>query len=307
MRGTLGRFLLWRLAGAVAFVLVVSSTSLLLVRLAPGDAVSDLKLTAPDASVVESARDRLGLNRPAWQQLFAWLWGLPQLDLGTSSRFGRSVGPLVLDRLANTGLLAGLALLIATTIGITLGTASGAWLGATGRRSVGIASVALVACPPILFALLLLTLASGPNAIVSSAPGDLALPLLALGLPLAAVIERLQSRAASDALQLPHIRVAAARGVPNSRLVWVHTLRSSLSPVLGVYGIIIGTLFSGSVAVEVITTWPGIGRLMLDGLQSRDVNLVAGCTLAGAGMIALGNLAADLIRAVVDPRVREAV
>jgi peptide/nickel transport system permease protein len=134
----------------------------------------------------------------------------------------------------------------------------------------------------------------------------MALPLLALALPMTAVIERLQSRAACEALEQPTSVAAAARGIPRSRLIWVHAFRASLRPVLGVYGIIIATLFSGSVAVEVITGWPGLGRLMLDGLESRDVFLVAGCALTGALMVATGNLVADVLRALADPRVREA-
>jgi peptide/nickel transport system permease protein len=93
--------------------------------------------------------------------------------------------------------------------------------------------------------------------------------------------------------------------VSPARLVWIHAARQSLRPVLGVYGIVIGTLFSGSLAVETITAWPGIGRLMYDALVGRDLFLVAGCALVGAVLIALGNVIADLIRAVADPRIRE--
>jgi peptide/nickel transport system permease protein len=163
--------------------------------------------------------------------------------------------------------------------------------------------VLLVACPPILFALALLYL----NVEIGGLPsGSLALPLLALALPMAAIVERLQSRATAETVTMPALVAAAARGVPRSRLIWVHSLRASLQPVLGVYGIIIATLFSGSVAVERITSWPGLGDLMLEGLLSRDVFLVAGCAMVGALLIALGNLFADVLRAFVDPRVREA-
>jgi peptide/nickel transport system permease protein len=94
--------------------------------------------------------------------------------------------------------------------------------------------------------------------------------------------------------------------VPAVRLLWIHAARQSLRPVLGVYGIVIGTLFSGSLAVEAVTGWPGIGRLMYDALVGRDLFLVAGCALAGGVLIALGNVTADVIRAVVDPRIRNA-
>jgi peptide/nickel transport system permease protein len=93
--------------------------------------------------------------------------------------------------------------------------------------------------------------------------------------------------------------------VPSWRLVWIHAARQSLRPVLGVYGIVIATHFSGSLAVEVITGWPGLGRLMADAVTGRDVYLVAGCALAGAALIAAGNFLADILRAAADPRLRQ--
>jgi len=316
---TLPVFVLRRLAGALAFVVVVSSTALLLIRLAPGDATTDMKLNVADSSVIASERARLGLDRSPVAQLGSWLAGLARFDLGTSSRFGRPVSGLVAERVGNTAILAGLALVIATVVGIPLGVVSGsrasgpgvggAGVGGTGASGsgvsglIGLASVLLVACPPILFALALLYI----NVEIGGLPsGSLALPLIALALPMAAIVERLQSRATAETVTMPALVAAAARGVPRSRLIWVHSLRPSLQPVLGVYGIIIATLFSGSVAVERITSWPGLGDLMLEGLTSRDVFLVAGCAMVGALLIALGNLFADVLRAFVDPRVREA-
>jgi peptide/nickel transport system permease protein len=142
--------------------------------------------------------------------------------------------------------------------------------------------------------------------LLSVSPGSYAVPTLALALPLAAGLERLQSQATAEAMTAPDLAAAAARGVPPARLVWVHAARQSLRPVLGVYGIVVGSLFSGSLAVEVVTSWPGLGRLTYEALVSRDLYLLAGCALAGATFIALGNLAADLLRALADPRVSDA-
>ena len=306
MTTTLPRFVLWRLAGALLFVLVVSASALVLIRLAPGDAATDLKITVADPTAVAETQARLGLDKPVWVQVGTWLGGLARLDLGQSSRFGRPVSSLLADRVANTALLAGAALALATLLGLPLGVITGTRRG-LGSRALGLASILLVASPPILFTLALLYLSVVTDwSWLSASPGRMALPLLALALPMTAVIERLQSRAASEALEQPTHVAAAARGIPRSRLIWVHAFRASLRPVLGVYGIIIATLFSGSVAVEVITGWPGLGRLMLDGLESRDVFLVAGCALVGALMVAIGNLVADVLRALADPRVREA-
>jgi peptide/nickel transport system permease protein len=126
---TLPVFVLRRLAGALAFVVVVSSTALLLIRLAPGDATTDMKLNVADASVIASEQARLGLDRSPLAQLGSWLAGLARLDLGTSSRYGRPVSGLVAERVGNTAILAGLALVIATMVGIPLGVVSGSRAG----------------------------------------------------------------------------------------------------------------------------------------------------------------------------------
>jgi len=290
-------------AAALLFVVLVSSAAFVLVRAAPGDAASDLYLTAGGTQAVADARSRLGLDRPLLTHLGAWMTGLLTFDLGQSSVFGRPVADLLTERAGATARLAGLALLLAVAIGLPLGvlTASRPWVAAV----VAPISVALVACPPILAALALLLLAVGTGWL-SIVPGSYAVPTLALALPVAAMLERLQSRAMSDTLASPDLLAAAARGGPRGRLLWVHAARQSLRPVLGVAGAVVGSLFSGSLAVEMVTEWPGLGRLLFDAVAGRDLFLAAGCALVGAMLIALSNLLADVARAVVDPRVREA-
>jgi ABC-type dipeptide/oligopeptide/nickel transport system permease component len=102
------------------------------------------------------------------------------------------------------------------------------------------------------------------------------------------------------------VLAAAARGIPPSRLTWVHATRQSLRPVLGVYGVVVATLFSGSIAAETMTGWPGLGDLTLEAVRGRDLFLIAGCAMAGAALIAVSNLAADLLRLAIDPRLRSA-
>jgi peptide/nickel transport system permease protein len=251
---------------------------------------------------VAKERARLGLDRPIYEQVFVWLRGLARLDLGRT-RVGQPVGALVVDAAANTAILASIALLLATAIGVPLGILTGArpqgWLA----KLVLPISIAFLACPPLVGALALLLLAV-ETGWLSVAPGSIALPALALALPIAASLERLQSQATGEMLAGPEIAAAAARGVPPRRLLWIHAARQSLRPVLGVYGIVIASLFSGSLAVEAITSWPGLGRLMATALTSREVFLTAGCALAGAMLIAAGNLIADVVRAIVDPRIR---
>jgi peptide/nickel transport system permease protein len=299
----LAAFLLRRLAAATLFVAIVSSSALMLARLAPGDATASLFLAHVDAATIARERARLGLDQPVLVQLGRWLDGVVHFDLGRSSRFDRPVAELVRERAGRTAELAGVALALATCIGLPLGVLTGARPRGALAAVVTPLSLALVACPPIVAALGLLLLAVSTGWL-SVAQGSLAVPALALALPIAAALERLQSQATADALAAPDLTAAAARGVPPARLLWVHAARQSLRPVLGVYGIVIGSLFSGSLAVEAVTNWPGLGRLMLDAIVGRDLFLIAGCVLLGAILIALGNLAADVIRAAVDPRVR---
>lgn len=305
MNRSLALFIGRRLVAGGLFVLLVSSSALVLARLAPGDATSALVLSGADPASIEAARARLGLDRPVHVQLGRWLTGLSALDLGESSRFNQPVSGLLAGRMSQTALLASLALLLATVLGLGAGVLTGArpegWLA----RVVTPVSIALVACPPLIatFGLLLLAVTTGW---LSVAPGSLGVPTLALALPLAAGLERLQSQATQETMASPDLMAAVARGVTPARLIWVHAARQALRPVLGVYGIVIGSLFSGSLAVEVVTSWPGLGRLTYEALVARDLYLLAGCVLAGAMFIAVGNVLADILRAVVDPRVRDA-
>ena len=174
--------------------------------------------------------------------------------------------------------------------------------------------------PPLLTSLLLIFIAARtgwlPIAGMRSAtvpPGGalldilrhLLVPAAAIALPLAAMLERLQAQAISEAIAEPFVLATLARGVPRSRIVWRDALKAALRPVAAVYGLIVGTLLSGSFVVEVITAWPGLGSLMLSALRTRDVYLVAGCAGAGALFVACGTVLSDVALALVDPRASE--
>jgi peptide/nickel transport system permease protein len=132
----------------------------------------------------------------------------------------------------------------------------------------------------------------------------LPVPALALALPLAATLERYQSQALAEANDQRFVAASRARGASEIRALLRHAWPAALRPVLGLYGVMIGSLFSGSFIVEVVTAWPGLGRLMFDALIARDLYLVAGCAAAGAVFLAIGTLTADVLLAVTDPRVR---
>ena len=283
---------------------IVAVAAFALTRLAPGDPTLELRASGASPEVVARERARLGFDQPFLQQASSWLGGMARGDLGESVTFGRPVRALVAERGAATARLAAVALVIALFVGVPLGIFTGAmprhWIA---RAAVPL-SLALVSCPPIVAALALLWIGASTGWL-SIESGALAVPVLAIALPLAASIERLQSQAVRDVLAAPDLLAAAARGIPSSRLIWIHAARQSMRPVLGVFGIVVGSLFGGSFAVEMVTAWPGLGRLTYDALRNRDIYLVAGCALAGAACLTAGNVAADLLRAWVDPRARE--
>jgi peptide/nickel transport system permease protein len=302
VRATLVRRIARRLFFALLLILFVSSMAVVLARLAPGGMGEDLA-TPPE--VRARIRAEFELDRPLPVFYLHWLGRLVRFDLGTSFVYGRPVGELVRDRAANTALLAGTALAIATLIGVPLGV-----LTASRRRGVVPAlvrgaSVVALSTPPILTALVMVLIAARTGWLPVGGMGTawhLVIPALALAFPVGATLERLQAGATAETLRQPFMLAALARGLPRSLLVWRHSFRASLAPVLGIYGVIIGTIFSGSFAVEIVTNWPGLGRLMLDALFARDVHLVAGCAVAGSIFLAIGTLAADLALSLVDPR-----
>lgn len=317
----MGRYLLRRLGFALLLVFVVSSASLLLTRLAPGDFTTDQALNL-DPATRERLRVELGLDRSLAAQYASWLGGVVRFDFGRSLLYARPVSALLGERAVNTAMLAATALLLATAIGIPLGIYSGSRTGGLGRSMVRVISVLGISMPPLIGSLLLVFIAARTGwlpvgGMTSSAGLDLTwaqwladlarhlpVPALALGIPLAATLERLQSQAIATASRETFVAAGRARGLDEMRTLLRHAWPVSLRPVLGLYGVMIGSLFSGSFIVEVVTSWPGLGRLMFDALRARDLFLVAGCAAVGAMFLAAGTLIADLLLAYTDPRAR---
>lgn len=311
------RYFARRLAFAAVLVVAVSSASLVLARLAPGDYVTGSLGIQASRETRERARERYGLNKSIGRQYRDWIVAAAHLDFGDSLLYDRPVRDLIPERAANTALLALTALVLATAFGIPLGILTGSRRGGILTGAIRALSLVLLSMPPLLTSLFLVFVAARtgwfPIAGMRSASvpsggaaldllHHLVLPAAAIGLPLAAMLERLQAQAMSEVISEPFVLATFARGVPRSRVIWRDALKAALGPVASVYGLIVGTLLSGSFAVEVVTAWPGLGSLMLDALRARDVYLVAGCAVAGALFLACGTLLSDLALALVDPR-----
>jgi peptide/nickel transport system permease protein len=313
------RYVLRRIGFAVLLIFAVSSASLLLARLAPSD-----DAFAPDRVILAAERHRLGLDKPLFEQYIDWLGRSLRFDFGESLRFRRPVAALIRERAGRTALLGFSALAVATLVGIPLGVFTGSRRDGPLTSAVQLGSIVVLSLPSLVTSLVLLLVAARtgwfPAGGLPPVPADatviqsvsvigryLLLPAIALALPMAAALERLQSRAIREALADPCIVAALARGVPRSRVIWRHAFRLALKPVLAIYGIMVGTSLSGSFVVEIVMAWRGLGDLMYQALQSRDLYLVAGCAAAGSCGLAFGILLSDLALAAVDPRVEDVV
>ena len=296
------RFLLRRICSALVLVFAVASGAQLLAQLAPGSYGDRIGRSTEE---IARERHRLGLDQPIVTQYATWLRRSITLDFGESFYYQQPVTALVVERARNTAILATSALGVATLIGIP-------WGVLTGSRRDGVlaavlrgTSLLLLSVPPLISALVLLTIAAATGWLPVSGMGGLShlvIPTFALALPIAATLERLQAQSIAEPLARPSTLAARARGIDGARVLWRHAWRQSVAPMLAIYGIVIGSLFSGSFAVEIVTSWPGLGALMLQALIARDTYLVAGCAAAGAAFLALGVLASDIIHLLVDPR-----
>ena len=318
----MARFLARRLIFALVLVMVVSSASLVLARLAPGDVTAQLGPFATP-SEIEATRARFDLNRSPLEQLTLWGSRALRFEFGESFLYNRPVRGLIGRAAANTAALALVALTAATLIGIPLGIFTGSRRGAA-AAFVRAASLVFLSVPPLLTSLFLVFIAATTrllppggmttagvlemswSAWMLDVARHLPLPALALALPIAATFERLQSQSITDALHQPFTVAALARGVAPRDVIVRHAWPVSLRPICAVYGLAIGALLSGSFVVEFVTAWPGLGRLMYEALRARDVYLVAGCAAMGGFFLAFGSLVGDLLLAAADPRVREA-
>ncbi|MGE5361553.1 MAG: ABC transporter permease, partial [Bacteroidales bacterium] len=243
------RLLARRAAFALLLVFVVSSGALLLVRLAPGDAASELVSQGAGLQAIARERARLGIDRPILEQYGSWLSHAVRLDFGQSIMYGRPVGALLKQRAANTALLAAAALACATLIGIPLGVVSGSRRSGWLRAAIRAASLVCLSLPPLVTSLVLVFVAArtgwlplgGMTSVEVSHVGwitwardvarHLPLPVFALALPLAATLERMQSQATAEALAQPYIPAASARGASRRRIVWRNAFKPSLRPV----------------------------------------------------------------------------
>ena len=311
-----------RLLKMIAVVLAIVVVNFFLIHAAPGDAASVMagQSGAADAKFVEQLRQQFGLDRPLLEQLWIYVRGVLTLDLGISHRQQRTVLSLIAERLPATLLLTGTAFVFALSAGIALGAMAARRVGTWADSLITVLALTFYATPIFWVGLMLILVFSlGLGWLPSFGMGTvgvelhgwavvwdtlpyLVLPSLTLGLFYMAVYARLTRAAMLEVSTLDFVKTARAKGVPEGRILRRHILRNALLPVVTLAGIQAGQLVGGSILVETVFAWPGIGRLAFDALLARDYQVLLGVFLCTAVLVVLLNLLTDLLYLAIDPR-----
>ena len=311
------------LTRACAVVLGVVTLTFVLLHLAPGDPVQRLLGPAATSEQLTAARHTLGLDRSLPVQYLSWIGRAVTGDFGVSIATGRRVAASLADAWPATATLVTLSLVLTYVFGIALGTYQANTRSQRTDGLLTVGTVALSAMPGYWLGLLLVMIftyrlrllpafgASGLDADFLGAGArvvdhlrHLALPLLTLTLIGVGGTARFARAAMREVRDAPFLVVARAKGIGRSRTAVRHQLRNALVPVVTLLGLSLPALFSGTVFVESIFAWPGIGQLMVQGVQARDYPVVMAAATVSAALVVIGNLLADLLVGVVDPRSR---
>jgi len=316
-------YVLRRLIQIVPLLLGISALTFVLLQLAPGDFLGNFaENPTVTPAMLDAMRHRFGLDQPAWMQYLLYVKNVVlHFDLGMSFSRSQPVAAILREGLLNTLLLASAAALVTWGLAIPLGALAAVRQHRWVDQGLSLTAFVWLSVPELLSGLLLLALASRtgwfpiggmrsldweglpPAAQVLDIARHLVLPALVTGLvPLAGRMRQMRA-SLLDVLQLEYVTTARAKGLGERAVVMKHALRNALNPMITLFGYTLGALVSGSFVAEIVFAWPGLGRITLDAILGQDQYLVLGAVQMAAVVLVLGNLAADLLLAVADPRI----
>ena len=324
------KYVFRRVLGAVPLVIGIATIIFFVVNAAPGDPT--LTMLAPGLSqdVIEQMRANFGLDQPVHIRYVKWLGAMLTGDFGYSFTYSRPVLDVVRNFLPNTLLLSACALVVAFVFGIVLGTIQAVRQYSLLDSGLSVVLLFFYSMPSFWLALMLILTFSlfarnvwewpiwfPASGMISNdyefltAGGRLVerikylfLPTMSLALVLTAGIARYMRGSMLEVIRQDFVRTARAKGLPERSVIFKHALRNALLPVITLLGLYIPFLFSGTVFIETIFAWPGMGKMIVDAIFLRDYPLVMGASFFFASMVVIGNLIADILYAVVDPRIR---
>ncbi|WP_338777748.1 nickel ABC transporter permease [Metabacillus sp. FJAT-52054] len=300
-----------RISEFILFLLILSAVSFVLIQAAPGDPVRSMMKTddtAISAEQMDSLRKELGLNDPILLQYGKWLIRFFQLDFGHSYMTKQLVIDELLKTFPATLELTFSSLLVMTVIAVPLGTLAALYKGKWQDHLSRIFALAGAAVPSLWLGLLFIQLFSVKLGIFPSmgkgSISHLILPSLTLGIAMAAVYVRILRSSLLESLSQDFIRSAKARGLSNSRIFIHHTFRHSLTPVITIFGISLGSLLGGTVIIEVLFGYPGAGKLVVDAILKRDYPIIQGYILLMGALVCMINILVDLSYRYINPELR---
>jgi len=310
-------FIARRLAQFIPVLLLAAIGVWVLVYALPGDPASVLGGLQASPEQLAAIRERLGLDQPVWEQFATWLRHALTGDLGRSTSSGHPVTSLLADRVPATVQLAVIAMVLVVLIAVPLGTVVAlAPRSPAGRVVKGYLSLSLAAPPFWLGLLLVLGFSVGLHALPSAAQyvplwtdpvaalRNSLLPAVALAVYAGSVLARFVATSLSEAMESEYVRTARAKGAGETVVVVRHALRNSLLPTLTVGALQLGSLLGGAVIIEVLFSYPGLGRLLYTAISDRDYAVLQGAVLFVVAVFLVLNLLVDVLYAVLDPRIR---
>ncbi len=310
------RFLLRRLAGVLG--VVAASTVLIfgVIHILPGNVAYAIlgEFATPDA--IARLEQKLGLNDPLPLQYWHWLSGVLRGDLGRSLTMDRPAGPVIAEALGHSAVLAGLSFCLVAVLGVGFGVYAASQQGRAADHVLGVAQLVFIAVPDFFWAILAILLfaamlgwlpATGYAPLadgIGSWAAHLVLPVIVLAVGLVAHVSRLTRAAMLEALRSRYVLMARAKGLSARRVLWRHAAPNAMLPAITVLAIDFGLLIGGAVVIETVFAFPGLGRLLVFAIEHHDLPLLQAGMLVLTAVYALANLAADLLYAALNPRIR---
>lgn len=311
------RFIAKRIGLVVPILFGVSLITFALVHLTPGDPVDLMVSFNPDISPAEEAtiRERFGLDRPVWDQYLSWLGGVLQGDFGTVITTNRDVGAVVASRIPETVALGLFGWVFALVIAIPTGIYAAVRKDRLGDHASRFVALSGISIPNFWLGLVLMLVLAvwldlwpvlPPRAplVDPEMLWFLILPGLTIGTASAATLMRIMRSSMAQELNREYVTAARAKGLPERTVILKHVLRNSLISVTTVAAFLTANIVAGAVVVEVVFDWPGLGRELVAAIQLREIDLILAITLFTGVAIVLANLLADVVYAVLDPRIR---
>ncbi|MGN0030375.1 MAG: ABC transporter permease [Candidatus Gastranaerophilaceae bacterium] len=316
------KYIFKRILQAIPLLILISFISFFIIRLSPVDPLAELKLNPSiSPATVEKERQRLGLDKPIIVQYGKWAFSFVKGDLGVTST-GERVSQKLKERIPNTLLLTTVVIILTWIVGVPLGIiAAVKWRTNFDRLLTVLTSIGM-AIPSFFFAVLLLLFAvktgwfpigglTGPNFSDLSFWGKfldisyhLVLPVIVLFTISLAGLQRQMRANMLDVLDSDYVKFARAKGLPEFVVIYKHALRNAVNPMITLLGFEFAGLLSGAALTEYVFQYPGLGRLILEAVLKSDINLVMASLMMGAVMLVAGNLIADILLIITDPRIR---